>query len=182
MTSTSSSHGHITGPREDRTITFIRHYSASPEAVWTALTDPAHLKIWLAPASIEPRVGGTVAIRFPNDGGEVNGEVLAWEPHTRLEYTWRFIGEPETKLRFELTPEGDGTTVQLTHSGFRLATAPLYGAGWHLYLDDLDAELLHGTTPGEWGARFVAVSPSYSTRFGEDSLTVVPVVALLDSR
>ena len=56
------------------------------------------------------------------DGREaVWGKVLAWEQPTRLHFTWRpgFDADtPDTELEVTFTPEGDGTRVDLVHSGW----------------------------------------------------------------
>jgi uncharacterized protein YndB with AHSA1/START domain len=61
-------------------------------------------------------------VESAKDGREaVWGKVLAWEPPTRLQFTWRpgFADEtPDTELEVTFTPEGDGTRVELVHSGW----------------------------------------------------------------
>ena len=73
------------------------------------------------------QVGPTVRIvdqivESAKDGRDaVWGKVLAWEPPTRLQFTWRpgFADEtPDTELEVTFTPEGDGTRVELVHSGW----------------------------------------------------------------
>ena len=78
------------------------------------------------------------------DGREaVWGNVLAWEPPTRLRMTWRPGFEPETpdtEIEVLFTAEGDGTRVELIHSGWdKLAdgaqTRASYDGGWDGVLD-----------------------------------------------
>jgi uncharacterized protein YndB with AHSA1/START domain len=41
--------------------------------IWRALTDPAELAGWLAPAEIDMRVGGSVVLKF--DDGDERGTI-----------------------------------------------------------------------------------------------------------
>ena len=56
------------------------------------------------------------------DGREaVWGKVLAWEPPTRVHMTWRpgFDADtPDTEVEVTFTAEGDGTRVELVHTGW----------------------------------------------------------------
>src|SRR5579884_2974416 len=114
--------------------------------------DPAPL------AEIEPRAGGRLRIDFGND--VVTGDVLRFEPPALLEVEWRFAGEDESALRFELAADGDGTLLVLEHLALGDPHATGYGAGWHAHLDLLEA-LLAGRTPGSWDARFAELLPRY---------------------
>jgi uncharacterized protein YndB with AHSA1/START domain len=140
-----------------RAVRFERRYDAPPAEVWSALTEPERLARWLAPAELEPHAGGVVAARF--DETTVTGRVLAWEPPSLLEYEWRFEGEPESVVRFELEPDGDGTLLVLDHRLLAPEQAVGYGAGWHAHLDAL-RDLLEGGS-GSWDERFEALLPRY---------------------
>jgi uncharacterized protein YndB with AHSA1/START domain len=80
-------------------VRFERIYPHPIDRVWTTITDPAEMAHWFpAPeVSIEPRTGGT--IRFGGDPhtDDLTGTVLAWEPPSRLAFSW---GGDE--LRFDL--------------------------------------------------------------------------------
>jgi len=141
-----------------RAIRFERRYTVPPGEVWAALTEPERLARWLAPAEIEPRAGGRLRIDFGND--VVTGDVLRFEPPALLEVEWRFAGEDESVLRFELAADGDGTLLVLEHLALGDPHATGYGAGWHAHLDLLEA-LLAGRTPGSWDARFAELLPRY---------------------
>jgi uncharacterized protein YndB with AHSA1/START domain len=133
-----------------RTITFERRYDAPPAEVWSALTEPERLARWLAPAEI----GDSVRIDFGND--VVTGRVLVRdEPHV-LEYEWRFTGEEESVVRFELLAAADGTLLRLEHRRLAPEHALGYSAGWHAYLEDL---LTGRRSP--WDDRFAELLPLY---------------------
>jgi uncharacterized protein YndB with AHSA1/START domain len=102
------------------------HIVASPERVWRALTELADLRRWLFPsAEADVRAGGFWRFTFPhwpsarglhhpalNFGGPivelVPGSVLA------VQFEPPYWGV----LRFEITPDGDGTDVRVTQRGF----------------------------------------------------------------
>ncbi len=72
---------------------------------------------------IEPRAGGRW-YEVGVDGSEcVWGEVLAWEPPTRLVLTWRIAGDWQlddaaSEIEVTFTPAGDGTRVEIEHRHF----------------------------------------------------------------
>jgi hypothetical protein len=96
----------------------------------------------------------------------MTGEVLAIEPPSLLEMTWG-----EDRLRFELSPDGDGTALVLIATMAELGKAARDGAGWHVCLDNL-ARSLSGEQPSaeEWRA----VNREYVARFGPSASTIGP--------
>ena len=69
-------------------------------------------------------------------------------------------GEPDSAVRFELRPDGDGTILALDHRGLPPGSIAGYGAGWHSHLDSLDAHLAGGEA--DWTARFQELGPAYA--------------------
>jgi uncharacterized protein YndB with AHSA1/START domain len=78
-------------------------------------------------------------VELAKDGREaVWGEVLAWEPPARVHITWRpgFDPDtPDTELEVRFIAEGDGTRVELEHTGWeRLEDGAKsragYDSGW----------------------------------------------------
>jgi uncharacterized protein YndB with AHSA1/START domain len=153
--------GQLREDNDHRAVRFERRYGASPEAVWAALTDPAKLSRWLAEAvAFEDRVGGRVDLRFGDDPDQVaQGAILTYEPPHVLEYEWHWPGQTSSSVRFELSPDADGTLLVLDHRGLPKHVATAYAAGWHAYLDRLAAQF-DGDVP-EWDERFAEVLPKY---------------------
>jgi uncharacterized protein YndB with AHSA1/START domain len=65
----------------------------------------------------------------------MKGEILAFEPPRRLEYTWRdsrFPDAKRTSVRFDLIAVPGGTRLTVTHSGFVGDTPDYreYSGGW----------------------------------------------------
>jgi uncharacterized protein YndB with AHSA1/START domain len=104
--------------KEKGTIRLEHVYSQPPARVWRALTEPSLVARWWAQGDVRAEVGH----RFDMDMGPWGMqpcEVLAVEPERLLRY--RFA-EPtlNTIISWELTPEGGGTRLTLTHEGFDL--------------------------------------------------------------
>jgi uncharacterized protein YndB with AHSA1/START domain len=143
-------------------VRFERRYDATPEELWSALTEPERLGRWLANvAELELRVGGRFHLLWNESDGtqKTDGTVLALEPGRLLELNWTYPGEPDSTARFELRPDGDGTILVLDHRGLPPAAIAGYGAGWHSHLDSLEAHLNGGEA--DWSARFQELGPAY---------------------
>ena len=111
---------------------------APRERVWQVLTDITRLPGWYGEGVIEARVGGKVELL----GGHIKGVVTQWQPQQKLAYTWNVFmpGQtlsdyPESYLTLEL---GD-TTLVLSHLPVLEAFVKLNAAGWHTFLDMVDA-------------------------------------------
>ena len=61
-------------------------------------------------------------VESAKDGREaVWGKIVAWEPPTRLHFTWRpgFDADtPDTEVEVTFSAEGEGTRVELVHTGW----------------------------------------------------------------
>ncbi|MBC7850206.1 MAG: SRPBCC domain-containing protein [Chitinophagaceae bacterium] len=98
-----------------------RVYNASPEAVWSAITDKNKMKEWyfdLAEFKAEP------GFEFEFTAGDDKKKylhrckVIEVIPIRKLSYTWSYEIVPgESLVSFELFPEEDRTRLRLTHSG-----------------------------------------------------------------
>lgn len=86
----------------------------------------------------EGRVGGAI-VEMMSDGAEAPwGEVLVWDPPTRVAFTWKPHARPTpaTEIEVRFAPDGDWTRVELEHRGWeRLgADGPVgrrqYDQGW----------------------------------------------------
>lgn len=104
------------------------HLSASPGRVWRALADRAALAEWMFPNDFEPRVGHAFTFRVPPnpkvnfEGLTVRCEVRECDPPRRLVFSWSAGGPVEnTRVSFQLEPEGSGTRLVFEHSGFDLS-------------------------------------------------------------
>ena len=65
-------------------------------------------------------MGGRIFERAGSGNEHEWGEVLTWEPPSRLAYLWHIYGprEQATQVEISFAPEADGTRVTVNHSGF----------------------------------------------------------------
>jgi len=130
---------------EKWTLVLVRELRHSPEKVWQALTDPAHLREWapfVADGSLAmsgTRVKLTTVAAPRAQVSETT--VTRAEAPKLLEYNW---GAHD--MRWELEAVGRGTCLTLWHNIDRrfIATG---AAGWHICFDVLD-HLLSGSPIG----------------------------------
>ena len=124
---------------EKWTLILVRELSHSPEKVWQALTDPAHLREW-APFEADGSlgtVGNTVKLTWVGTPTSFATKVTRADAPKVLEYD---------DIRWELETSGAGTRLTLWHNIDRRFIS--WGAaGWHISLDVLD-RLLSGTPIG----------------------------------
>ena len=140
-------------------VSFDRVLGHPVDEVWEMISTADGLERWLAPAKVDLRIGGVVDIDF-GEGGVVGGEIHELVPGELLEYVWRFVGEPDSIIRFELQPISEGTRLKLTHRLLPRDQSVGYGAGWHAHLDQLDSAL-RGDTEFDWDGRFGELVPEY---------------------
>jgi uncharacterized protein YndB with AHSA1/START domain len=153
------------------TLHFERHLPHAPETVWHALTDEQALAAWF-PTTIDGDRAERAALtfRFEHvDLGAMEGEMLAFEPPSLLEFTWG--GD---RLRFELSPDGDGTMLELTVELDELGKATRDSAGWHQCLDSLDRSLASDPQHPDVADRWRALRDAYADRFGSEASTLGP--------
>jgi len=142
------------------TIRFERVLAAPPERVWAALTDEALLAGWLTSGTFEAAMGGALALDF-GEGGVVSGQISAFEPPRKLAYSWLIEGEQASTVEWTLMERGSGTQLTLVHRTLPSAMGRGYGAGWHAYLERLDA-VASGAEPPGFDERFEALLGDYA--------------------
>jgi uncharacterized protein YndB with AHSA1/START domain len=152
---------------EKWTLILVRAMRHSPEKVWQALTDPAHLREW-APFEADgslSAIGTTVNLTWVGTPTTFATTVTRADAPKLLEY-----GD----FRWELEPVGGGTRLTLwTHIDRRFIS---WGAaGWHIAFDVLD-RLLSGTPLGRIAGaeamKFDAwqrLSAEYAKQFGVET-------------
>jgi uncharacterized protein YndB with AHSA1/START domain len=164
---------------EKWTLILVRELRHSPEKVWQALTDPAHLREW-APFEADGSLGTVATVN------------LTWvATQTTLETRVTRADAPEVleygDIRWELEAFGGGTRLTLWHKIDRRFIS--WGAaGWHISLDVLD-RLLSGTPIGrmvggeavkvggwqrlhaEYAKQFGIETPNFSPKAAQESRT-----------
>ncbi|THD62410.1 SRPBCC family protein [Phenylobacterium sp.] len=140
--------GVVTATDDALQVVFHRRYRQPVEKVWAALTDPDRLADWFAVAEVDLRVGGTLKLNWNGGAHEAEMTITVCEPPRALAWRWT-IGERETLVRFDLSPDGDGCALTLTHSGLSLDGARDGGVrrGWHAHLEALPDAMDGRATP-----------------------------------
>ena len=124
---------------EKWTLILVRELRHSPEKVWQALTDPAHLREW-APFVVDGNlgtVGTTVNLTWVGAPTPYPITVTRADAPRLLEYN---------DTRWELEASGGGTRLTLWSTIDRRFIS-MGAAGWHISFDVLD-HLLSGTPIG----------------------------------
>jgi uncharacterized protein YndB with AHSA1/START domain len=130
---------------ETWTLILVRMLHHSPEKVWEAITDPAHLREW-APFDADGSLGSVGAtVKLTTVGAPTphvtQTTVTRAEAPTLLEYKWGGFD-----MRWELEAVGSGTRLKLWTTIDRRYIA-MGAAGWHICFDVLD-RLLGGNAIG----------------------------------
>jgi uncharacterized protein YndB with AHSA1/START domain len=109
---------HVDCPVEDAFRLFTEGFGK-----WWPLAPSTGSGVGAQTCEIEPWAGGRVKERSPSGVEREWGEVRAWNPPHRLEFTWN-PGRPRDDrqvVSVEFEPEADGTRVTLTHCGWQYA-------------------------------------------------------------
>jgi uncharacterized protein YndB with AHSA1/START domain len=129
------------------------HIKASPERIWKEFASAERFRAWWSTQrpdrdeevlEYEPRVGGTLRMRITSDRHDpidVDCTVTVMDAAREFAFEMTFVGagwEAPTLVTIRLTPHGDGTLVELAHSGFeRIGPAAVeqfnaFEGGWDL--------------------------------------------------
>ena len=132
--------------------------AATPEKVWTAITDPEHIVKWFGSgatlSALEP--GGTGVWTFEGYG-DVPIMVEAVDPMRSITYRWGGTESPvidpaaSTVFTYTLEPVAGGTQLHVVETGFQNLADPAAGLrsnqeGWTSELNKLVAYLEGGTS------------------------------------
>ena len=105
------------------------YIEATPEIVFSVVSDPEHVKQWWPDdARYEAVVGATGEVLFgdPDQGGKsVALSVVEVDPPRRFAFRWTHAADEEAAegnsllVTFDLTPQGVGTLLSFRETGFR---------------------------------------------------------------
>jgi uncharacterized protein YndB with AHSA1/START domain len=139
-----ASGAHVEKEGENWTLILVRDLRHSPEKVWQALTDPAHLREW-APFDADRSLGTVGTAKLTTVGAPTpqvsETKVTRADAPKVLEYNWG-----GNDIRWQLEPLGSGTRLTLWHNIDRRFIS-MGAAGWHICVDVLE-RLLSGTPIG----------------------------------
>ena len=150
-------------------LRFIRELRHPRELVWRAITEQEHLRAWFPDEVAGDWVpGGRLTFSSPQ-AGEFDGEVLAVEPPSLLEFRWG-----TDVLRLEVAEREGGCTLTLLDTFEEQGKAARDAAGWHECLDRLVAHLDGEQAPWAPGERWGQVHPGYVAAFGPAASSIGP--------
>ena len=93
-------------------------------------------------ASTDPKVGGRFEIVMRNGEQDLphTGTYMEISPHNKTAFTWKTpFSETASNIAITFTPNGDGTTVELIHTGFETEESrDNHKAGWGKILGALE--------------------------------------------
>ena len=131
------------------------YIDASPDLVFSFLTERDKMLRWTGlTLDVDPQPCGVFCLN-PDLKEAVRGKYLEVVPPRRIVFTWGWeddsVGVPpgSTIVEIELTAEGGGTMVRLTHRDLPAAgdVLPMHDAGWNQMLDRLRI-VAEGGDPG----------------------------------
>jgi uncharacterized protein YndB with AHSA1/START domain len=135
-------------------------FVADQNDVWSALTDPRRLSLWLGDLQGNLRLGSEVRARFVATGWEGTLGVDACDRAERLLIITRSPGEPECVIEVTLAAEGAQTIAVFEDRGLPLDQIAAYGAGDQVLVEDLAAHLA-GLGRCDARARWQELHPGY---------------------
>ena len=145
---------------------------APPEVVFEHLITPAGMVAWMGQhADLDARPGGTFAVDI--NGSPVRGRYLEIDPPHRVVVSWGVAGSDvhppgSSRVEFTLVPVGDGTRLDLRHSGLPGQQAPGYARGWVHFFARLQVAAAGGDPgPDPWADQWRADAPTTQNRFDE---------------
>jgi uncharacterized protein YndB with AHSA1/START domain len=144
----------IMAQREKLSLDIKRFINAPPDRVYAAWTDPAQLKRWFGPESVEThdfvadvRVGGKYRWDLSNAEGEkmtARGEYRELEPGRKIVFTWQWDDDETWEnhisiVTVELSDRDGGTELRLVHEQLPNVTSrDGHTGGWNSALNKLE--------------------------------------------
>jgi uncharacterized protein YndB with AHSA1/START domain len=127
--------------------------AAEMDTVFGFFIEPEKLTRWLAvEATLDPRPGGVCRITI-TDEAVMLGEFVELVPHSRVVVRWGWeqalfdVRPASTEVEFKLSPEADGTLLQLTHRQLPPSAHDFHRVGWGHFVKRLSAAA-GGEDPG----------------------------------
>ncbi len=115
-------------------------YDTDIADLWDALTSKERIERWFLPVSGELKLGGRYQFE-----GNAGGTITECVPEKRIGATWEFMGGV-TWVTVTLTPDGQGTRLELEHVAIVDPNLPPFGpgavgVGWELGLGGLSLHI-----------------------------------------
>jgi len=141
-------------PKHLPKMVYVTYIASTPEKVWAALTSAEFTRQYFMGrgVEIEPKVGGSFALRMPDGRLDIKGSVLEWDPPRRLAVSWGLAFEefrelPASIVSYDIEPMGGTVKLTMTEAHqWEVPDAILAGGrhGWPLILSNLKSVLETG--------------------------------------
>ena len=129
-------------------VTYIR---TTPEKLWEALTTPEFMRAYLFGFTFDTswKKGDSWRMVMPDGGVTDAGEIVGFDPPTRLELSWRHEmdatakGEGYGRCVFEVASAGEASKLTVTHTMpvANSKTIAMISEGWPQILSNLKSLL-----------------------------------------
>ena len=131
--------------------TYVR---TSAEQLFRALTESEFTSQYFHETHVKSdwKEGSVVRFEYEDGRTAIEGEVLAYEPHSLLSITWHPLYNPETldekpsRVTFSITEMGEVCKLRTVHDRFEHGSGVFLGVqtGWFFVLDNLKSYLETG--------------------------------------
>jgi uncharacterized protein YndB with AHSA1/START domain len=119
----------LTGSASAPVLNVTRHYDATADEVWSALTEPDRLRRWLGEVSGDPAGGFEITFADAPDS-PARADVDECAPPRSLVVRWSWGRERASRVSVALQPQDDGTLLTLEHRLGEPDHVADYGGGW----------------------------------------------------
>src|SRR3984885_5096141 len=109
---------------------FKKYYllSATPQEIYTALTNPLTIELWTGEEAVMSTEPGS---EFSMWDGSIVGKNLEFEPGKKIVQQWYFDGQPEPSIvTIKLHPDKAGTSVEVRHTNIPDEEYEGFAEGW----------------------------------------------------
>lgn len=125
-----------------RPVVVTQRINAPPDVVYSYLTESAKWARWQGKdATVDANPGGIFVLKMPN-GATARGQFVELVPDERVVFTWGWVDQPglppgSSTVEIEISAEGSGSLVTLTHRDLPDEETELHEIGWKHYLPRL---------------------------------------------
>jgi uncharacterized protein YndB with AHSA1/START domain len=135
-------------------IDLNRKFPVPAALLWLAVSEAEQIAAWMKfPVELEAQTGGAIHIAFGGQGS-IEGTVCDLEAPFLFAYTWG-----DSFVKWSVSGDAASSELNFSHIGVRAELAKGLAAGWHAFLDQLEAYLTKSAMPE---GRFVHLSKEYS--------------------
>lgn len=138
--------------REANAVVKEVRIEAAPDTVFDFFMDREKMLRWKGlEAEINPTPGGIYRVRMEGDN-VARGEYVEVDRPRRVVISWGWEGEGSivppgsSRVEIDLTPDGSGTLLRLTHLDLPEEAREMHGMGWQMYLARL-VDVAEGREP-----------------------------------